>query len=106
MLRLINQSLETDIKDLLNKVNLELIFMKKIILNSINQSLETDVKDLLTKVNLDEKLIYWNKIIYYNEKLYISVFLYNNIIAKHYNDFLTDYFNYNKTLELLTRKYS
>ena len=44
--------------------------------------------------------------IYYNKKLYILVFLYNNIIAKHYNNSLADYFNYNKTLELLTRKYS
>ena len=36
ILRLINQSLETDIKDLLSKVNLELIFIKKIMLNLIN----------------------------------------------------------------------
>ena len=58
MLRLINQSLETNTEDLLSKVNLELIFMKKIILNLINQSLEIDAEDLLTRVDLDEKLIY------------------------------------------------
>ena len=105
MLRLINQNLETDIKDLLSKVNLESIFMKKIILNLINQSLETDAEDSLTKVNLDEKLIYQDKMIYHNEKLYISVFLHNDIIVKHYDNSLADYFSYNKTLELLTRKY-
>ena len=58
MLRLINQSLETGTEDLLSKVNLELIFIKKIILNLINQSLETYAEDLLTKVDLDKKLIY------------------------------------------------
>ena len=58
ILRLTNQSLETDTKDLLSKVDLELIFMKKRILNLINQSLETDVEDLLAEVNLDKKLIY------------------------------------------------
>ena len=36
MLRSINQSLETDTEDSLSKVNLESIFIKKIILNSIN----------------------------------------------------------------------
>ena len=74
-------------------------------LNSINQSLETGTEDLLTKVNLDKKLIYQDKMIYYNEKLYIPVFLHNNIIVKHYDDSFTDHFNYNKTLELLIRKY-
>ena len=58
MLRLINQNLETDTEDSLSKVNLELIFIKKMILNLINQSLEIDTKDLLIRVNLDEKLIY------------------------------------------------
>ena len=105
MLRLINQSLETGTEDLLSKVNLELIFVKKMMLNSINQSLEIDTEDLLTEVNLDKKLIYWDKTVYYNKKLYISVFLCDDIIAKHYNNLLADYFNYNKTLELLIRKY-
>ena len=58
MLRSINQNLETDIEDLSSKVNLESIFIKKIILNLINQSLETGVKDSLTKVNLNKRLIY------------------------------------------------
>ena len=44
--------------------------------------------------------------IYHDKKLYISVFLHNDIIVKHYDNSLADYFNYNKTLELLTRKYS
>ena len=65
------------------------------ILNLINQSLETDAEDLLTKVNLDENLN--------NKKLYILVFLYNDIIVKHHNNSLADYFDYNKILELLTR---
>ena len=34
------------------------------------------------------------------------MFLHDDIIAKHYNNSLVDYFSYNKTLELLTRKYS
>ena len=58
ILRSINQSLETGIKDSSSKVNLKSIFMKKIILNLINQSLETGTEDLLTRVNLDKKLIY------------------------------------------------
>ena len=36
----------------------QLILIKDLILNLINQSLETDIKDSLTKVNLDKKLIY------------------------------------------------
>ena len=75
-------------------------------LRSINQSLETDTKDLSIKVNLDEKLVYQDKTIYHNKKLYISVFLCNNIIVKHHDNSLADYFSYNKTLELLIRKYS
>ena len=34
------------------------------------------------------------------------MFLHNNIIVKHYDNSLVDYFSYNKTLELLMRKYS
>ena len=34
------------------------------------------------------------------------MFLHDNIIVKYHDDLLADYFNYNKTLELLTRKYS
>ena len=88
-----------------NYIIWQLTLTKDLMLNSINQSLETDIKDLLTKVNLDEKLIYQDKMIYYNKKLYISVFLHDNIIAKYYDNSLADYFNYNKTLELLMRKY-
>ena len=43
--------------------------------------------------------------IYHNKKLYILVFLYDNIIAKHHDNLFADYFSYNKTLELLIRKY-
>ena len=105
-MRSINQSLETGTEDSLSKVNLESIFIKKTMLNLINQSLETDTEDSLTEVNLDKKLIYQDKTIYHNKKLYILVFLYDDIIAKYYNNSLADYFSYKKTLELLTRKYS